>query len=171
MTTNDEAILNIASIYNTTTELIVPKLKVIADTNIGGNLNVSGNFNFLPKGSVIAWYGQPAQIPTGWAICDGTNGTPNLKGRFIFGGDPTVPNLGQTGGETTHTLTINEMPVHHHNITTGTGEGCTPGGRVTQWAQCQGPYIKDDGIIKDNGGNQPHNNMPPYMVLYYIMKL
>ena len=48
---------------------------------IPGDLTVDGKFNYLPKGSIIAFNGPTA--PSGWALCDGTNGTPDLRGRFI----------------------------------------------------------------------------------------
>ena len=46
-----------------------------------GNLTVEGKFNYLPTGSIIAFNGITA--PKGWAVCDGTKGTPDLRGRFI----------------------------------------------------------------------------------------
>ena len=60
---------------------------------IPGDLTVTGKFNYLPKGTIVA-YNSP-KAPPGWAICDGKNGTPDLRGRFIrmhtnglkFGGD------------------------------------------------------------------------------------
>ena len=48
---------------------------------IPGDLTVDGKFNYLPRGSIIAFNGPTA--PLGWALCDGTNGTPDLRGRFI----------------------------------------------------------------------------------------
>ena len=48
------------------------------------NLNLTGNANFTQfKGIIVAWSGSVANIPTGWALCDGTNGTPDLRGRFL----------------------------------------------------------------------------------------
>ena len=50
---------------------------------------------------------------TGWHICDGTNGTPDLRGRFILGASDGHA-VGSTGGEENHTLNVNEMPSHTH---------------------------------------------------------
>ena len=68
-----------------------------------------------PVGIITMWSGAISNIPTGWALCDGNNGTPNLTDRFIVGAgnDYTV---GATGGEATHTLTENEMPKHRHSF-------------------------------------------------------
>ena len=41
--------------------------------------------NGLPKGAVIMWHGEVNDIPDGWAICNGENGTPDLRNRFIVG--------------------------------------------------------------------------------------
>ena len=62
---------------------------------IPGDLTVEGKFNYLPTGSIIAFKGKTA--PKGWVVCDGKNGTPNLKGRFIYGYDATK-GLGSVGG-------------------------------------------------------------------------
>lgn len=52
-----------------------------------------------------------------WHICDGTNGTPDLRGRFILGANSGHA-VGSTGGEETHTLSVNEMPSHGHMVRT-----------------------------------------------------
>ena len=65
------------------------------------DLNVSRNFNMLPKGSIIAFNGK--EIPKGWALCNGTNGTPNLSGRFIVGTKSNMSDFGNTAGSPNHT--------------------------------------------------------------------
>jgi len=79
----------------------------------------------VPTGGIIMWSGNPNSLPAGWALCDGTNGTPNLSGRFIvsYGQNSTPavgdsnPNYGmlQTGGENSHTITVPELPRHKHS--------------------------------------------------------
>ena len=116
-------------------------------------------------------------VPVGWAICDGTKGTPDLRGRFVLMAQDTIPSvdvptgssvhpIGQKGGEETHVLSQVEMPNHNHQYNAGGGvecQGVNGGGR---WA------IKGDSNgTSSAGGNQPHNNMPPFYTLVYIMKL
>ena len=72
-------------------------------------------------------------MPTGWALCDGNNGTPNLVDRFIVGAGSTY-DVGATGGSNTVTLTTNQIPSHTHTFT-GTSHTHTTtssgGGSVT----------------------------------------
>jgi tail collar domain protein len=62
------------------------------------------------------WSGASNAIPTGWLLCDGNNGTPDLRNRFIVGAGNSYA-VGVTGGEATHTLTVNEIPSHSHSFT------------------------------------------------------
>lgn len=50
------------------------------------NLNISiANFSAIPIGCIVMWGGSVATIPSGWRLCDGTNGTPDLRDRFVIG--------------------------------------------------------------------------------------
>lgn len=146
------------------------------------NLNVTGKFNMLPTGSIIAWAG--TTVPGGWVICDGSQGTPDLRGRFILGagqgGGLTNRTKGQVGGEEAHRLAVTEMPSHTHPIV----------GRADDEGYCKNPpcgFQSSDRTTDNNwanvndssylttiaktGGDQPHNTMPPFYVLAFIMKL
>lgn len=82
--------------------------------------------NILPYGSVVMWYGRRTKIPTGWVICDGTNGTPDLRNRFVVGADGDYSPTGTfrspgssisgvfsaTGGSTSFDLS--KVPAHSH---------------------------------------------------------
>jgi microcystin-dependent protein len=71
----------------------------------------------LPQGVITMWSGSILSIPTGWVLCDGTNGTPDLRNRFIVGaGDDYT--VGDNGGEASSTLTTAELPGHTHTGTT-----------------------------------------------------
>ena len=105
-------------------------------------------------------------LRAGWAICNGNNGTPNISGRVIVSYGSDFPTLNATGGEREHTLTEAEMPIHDHDVASYAGalenslrihSGTTTG--------------VGGGKTSLKGGGKPHNNMPPYIVLVYIMKL
>jgi microcystin-dependent protein len=67
----------------------------------------------IPAGVIVMWSGLLANVPSGWALCDGTNGTPDLRDRFIKGaaGEP-----GATGGAATHQHTYTDVPNHTHPV-------------------------------------------------------
>lgn len=73
----------------------------------------------IPTGLISMWSGAIGSIPTGWALCDGTNGTPNLVDRFVVaaGGSLTV---GATGGQNSTTLSTANLPAHTHSFSAST---------------------------------------------------
>lgn len=72
-----------------------------------------GGYALVPAGSVIMWTGAATAIPGGWALCDGTNGTPNLTDRFLVGAGASYV-VGQTGGATSITATSASAGAHSH---------------------------------------------------------
>jgi len=70
----------------------------------------------IPAGLIAMWSGSIGSIPSGWYLCDGSNGTPNLTDRFIIGAGSTYAVNG-TGGSTTATLTSTNLPAHTHTAT------------------------------------------------------
>jgi len=70
----------------------------------------------IPAGLIAMWSGSIGSIPSGWYLCDGSNGTPNLTDRFIIGAGSTYAVNG-TGGVSSITLTTNNMPAHTHTAT------------------------------------------------------
>lgn len=100
----------------------------------------------------------------GWAICNGNNGTDNLAGRVGVGYGLGWSVLGQIGGEQNHTLTIDEIPSHTHTIAKATND--TDGTTLS-------PGNGSSGTVTSNatGGGNAHNNMQPYIINLYIMKL
>ena len=173
-------------------------LSLVAD-NVG-NLTVTAG---VPIGGIIMWSGTKA--PNGWSLCDGSNSTPDLRGRFVVStnGDPAMGltnlKLGDCGGEEFHQLTVAEMPAHFHQSFTnnigvrndysgGIFNNQTPTGVVSM-----GDYDGNGGqggtqpMITSAGGDPdnktldfntqkisqtlPHNNMPPFYALAYIMKI
>ena len=94
-------------------------------------------------------------------------------GRCLIGANDTYP-LGSTGGEATHTLSVNEIPSHDHNLSdwamswklTGDSGEVNINTPVTSnaWTDNHG-YFKSQ-TSKATGGGQPHNNMQPYLAVY-----
>ena len=72
--------------------------------------------NAVPSGIICMWSGESTAIPSGWHLCDGEEGTPDLRDRFIVGAGSTYK-VKDTGGEASHKLTTNEMPSHNHGFT------------------------------------------------------
>jgi microcystin-dependent protein len=70
----------------------------------------------LPTGIIVMWNSTAASIPAGWQLCNGSNGTPDLRGQFVVGaGGSYTP--GDTGGASSVTLSANAMPIHTHELT------------------------------------------------------
>lgn len=65
------------------------------------------------KGIIVMWSGLLSQIPEGWVLCDGTNGTPDLRDKFIVGAGREYT-IGDTGGAKEVTLTVSQLPSHNH---------------------------------------------------------
>ena len=86
-----------------------------------------------------------------------------IKDRFLLGAGDTYT-AGDTGGEATHTLTINEMPKHRHEIKV-IGSNTEWQGRINANVE-GGVWTTRSDMMNDTGGNQAHNNMPPYLVVY-----
>lgn len=90
------------------------------------------------------------------------------KGRVTVGRDETIADfntVGKTGGEKTHTLTVDEMPNHHHTLSLwNNGQHYSPtSGNLFQWYSSA--YGQQTANTSDVGGGQAHNNMPPYVVV------
>lgn len=111
------------------------------------------------------WSGASTSIPTGWLLCNGSNNTPDLRNRFIVGAGSSY-SVGATGGEATHTLTIDEMPSHSHELDATT---------TTSGSTLNGVYVnvKNKGFTfttDSTGSGSAHENRPPYYALCFIMK-
>ncbi len=82
------------------------------DVNVSSSASVSG-FGTFPVGSIIMWYGDVNNLPNGWRLCDGRNGTMDLKDRFVMG-TKSGSEVGKTGGEGSRTLSVANLPPHNH---------------------------------------------------------
>ncbi len=113
--------------------------------------------------------GSLADLPSGWFFCDGSNGTADLRSRFIVGLNPAESDydtIGKVGGSKEHTLTENEMPSHNHGMEDGAG-GDDGAGRVVA-GSAFGIQDLSLAFTKNTGGDQPHENRPPFYTLAFI---
>lgn len=156
--------------------------------------------NTVPSGLISLWSGAVAAVPAGWALCDGSNGTPDLRDRFVVGagsgytvgasgGAAGHDHGGSTGG---HALTEAELAAHDHAmfVDGSVGDIGTVGADQTVAVQTnsspgESEYVMRPlsgtpsvGITGQTGGGQAHSHtiasassLPPYYALAYIMKL
>jgi len=140
---------------------------------------------FIEPGLIVEWFGLSSGIPEGWALCDGTNGTPNLIDKFIIGAGSTY-NIGNTGGssdvilpEHNHTLTVSTSGSHTHTtgvargniFNAGSGALATPdasGTNATSTNDFSHSHTVSISTVGESGENK---NLPPYYTLFYIIKV
>lgn len=172
---------------------------------IGGSpvLTKANLLNQLPSGvgvnvtgMVCIWSGTSLTIPTGYVLCDGTAGTPDLRDKFIVGAGGALPTTGGSmsgvsgaagahshGGATgAHVLTIPELPSHTHGMSTMQHNGSSAGsGRDTYVVSAGVPAPAFNTDAAGSGTGHTHTitaeldhvhsvALPPYRALFYIMK-
>lgn len=118
----------------------------------------------IPPGCILIWSGAEADIPPGYALCDGTDNTPDLRDRFVLGAGLSYA-VDATGGEKSHTLTVSEMPRHSHSVTLNGGSG------TNLFSAGASNFSGGSASTNVSGSGAAHNNMPPYYALCYIIKL
>jgi len=163
-------------------------INVTGTSTFNSGINVTGSTTSttfigngtIPVGGIIMWSGTIANIPTGWALCDGSNSTPDLRNKFVVAAGSDTGNYawdattgavtgnyapGNTGGETAHQLTIAELANHQHRWGTDDNLGAGGGGNPdanggTDWK----------AYTEATGGDNYHENRPPYYALAFIMR-
>lgn len=152
--------------------------------------------------------GTVATIPATWVLCDGQNGTIDLRDKFVLGAGTGagVTAVGATGGAKTVTLNINQVPSHQHTGTTNGagshGHSINDPGHNHRWGRNDANIVGGSGAPTFNagadgttttsttgisingvgdhahtfgtdfrGGDQAHENMPPFYALCFIQKV
>jgi hypothetical protein len=153
--------------------------------------------NAIPSGGIIIWSGSSASIPSGWYLCNGSNGTPDLRNRFVVGAT-SIYAVGATGGSAdaivvshTHTGTTESNGSHQHGLNANIGGSLAVLGTAT--SRVAGIAAGNTGQsfaysyggtdIMEEAGSHNHSfttnstgdsgssaNLPPYYALCYIMK-
>ena len=153
--------------------------------NINGNAATATTVQGLdlkylvPSGGIIMWSGSTASMPSGWVLCNGANGTPNLQDRFIVGAGSSYA-VGATGGSAdavvvshSHTASTNSTGAHTHTAmgaisggATGSSTGIKRGTVTTssEGDHSHAVYISSTGVSGTGA------NIPPYYALAFIMK-
>lgn len=114
----------------------------------------------VPSGIIAIWSGAVSAIPSGWVICDGTNGTPNLTGQFVVHADADAAgtyNVGDTGGSNTVTLAEANLPGHTHSVSGTTASDGAHTHNVSGNTGNSGNHTHTLSGNTSNSGNHTHN--------------
>ena len=133
----------------------------------------------VPKGSIVMWSGSVASIPAGFTLCDGTNGTPDLRNKFVIGAGQSY-SVNQTGGTkdavvVSHKHTLYD-PGHGHGYGRMVGPSAIDG--VDSTTRNSGDVHEEQRVtdaavtgitMSTEGVSGTDQNLPPYYALCYVM--
>jgi microcystin-dependent protein len=182
------------------------QVDVVGDINVTGGYRINGNpmVDAIPVGTVITYTNET--LPSGWLKCDGSellqsaypdlfavlgtkyggNATtfklPDMRSRTIVGSGQNINctnrTIGESGGNETHTLTVDQIPSHSHRVFNSQSTSALEysatnkkdiliGDRGGQYEQTN---ADSTDYIESTGGTQAHSIMPPFIVCNYIIK-
>lgn len=142
--------------------------------------------NSVPTGLIAMWSGTIATIPTGWLLCNGTSGTPDLRNRFIIGAHSDTSGIAYTtitgantksGGSkdaivVAHTHTVTQT-AHSHTVPYAAGDAIGGAGAVPAYRGSGTSSTSSTSItlsIDSSGSSGTDANLVPYYALAFIMK-
>ncbi|HEX2094722.1 MAG TPA: hypothetical protein VHG28_20125 [Longimicrobiaceae bacterium] len=158
---------------------------VAASETVGVSPDV---FGVVPRGTIVMWSGSASDVPTGWSLCDGSPGTPDLVNRFILGAgtEQTDPAVNDQGGSSSHShnasadVTVLSAGAHNHGVPSHWyANKAGSGGSVTV-------VDRDARSVShaktQTAGNHTHqtstavhvnsaSSLPPYYALAFIIKM
>lgn len=152
---------------------------------------VSSSAAGVPSGTILPWYGNSDSIPEGYALCNGSNGTPDLRNRFLVGAGSSY-GLGNVGGANSVTLSKNNLPsdagssismmglsgaeyswdtTYYHYFGDAYGRGCDFSlvANGSEGYRLMFRYLSNS--LFSGWNSAAIENRPPYYAVYYIMKL
>lgn len=155
--------------------------RIVALETAGPNQVIVDPTN-VPIGGIILWSGSVASIPTHFVLCNGANGTPDLRDRFVIGAGGTR-SPGATGGASTHTHTVGESGSggsHSHSVSGTTGgpsatvsrlDGVMGAGSATHTHSFSATSGSAGSHSHSNPSTGSGSNLPPFFALAYIMRI
>ncbi|MFT5667679.1 MAG: microcystin-dependent protein [Vicingaceae bacterium] len=190
-------VLTVNNDITVTDHVTAARVTTTGNVNAAGSIQEGGNA-LLPAGVIVMWSGTTA--PAGWALCNGSGGTPDLRGRFVVGYDPALSaynQIGDAGGAGFVQITTANMPSHTHGSGTlvnspenrhrhstaiTSGEGIGTQGRLSSVDSRHGTSTKYSsyanahthsisGSTASAGSGGYLENRPPYYTVAYIIKL
>ena len=163
--------------------------------NISGNGSGLSGIEAFVTGMIILWSGAADAIPTGFVLCNGSNSTPDLRGRFVVGYSNTDGDydVGDAGGSKQVTLSESQLPSHNHSASSSVSDPGHAHSYIDQYVVINNGYrpwpannndcaqrnintgsqttgISVSTTIGNTGSGSAIENRPPYYALCYIMK-
>ena len=155
----------------------------------GPILSVSQNVVMIPAGLISLWSGTIATIPAGWVLCNGANGTPDLRNKFIVGANADSGGVAKSTIQDGSALQSGGTKDHRHsfaftggiggntqatgttqNVQSGTGAAVPTSGHVHYYSASFGGGGMTDEQRRTSGGSSGEDLVPPFYALAYIMK-
>ena len=118
---SDKGDIAVASAANAATTLAAGTNTQCIEADSGEGAGIKNSWNFVPVGGIIMWGGDLGDLPSNWQLCNGTNGTPDLRNRFVIGAGNNY-SVGNTGGAESINL------AHDHESSGTAGTSSTVGG-------------------------------------------
>jgi microcystin-dependent protein len=172
-----------------------PVTNTLTATNFAGSGTGLTGIEAFVTGMIILWSGAANAIPSGFVLCNGSNSTPDLRGRFVVGYSNTDGDydVGDAGGSKQVTLSESQLPSHNHSASSSVNDPGHFHSYIDQYVVINNGYrpwpannndcaqrnintgsqttgISVSTTIGNTGSGSAIENRPPYYALCYIMK-